>query len=167
MSWPGGFLHTFWYGIPGTTRSWNLKLDFYWGMLKWWKPPVKIDFYDFLLMFKNYANEDQSKIDFLSWGAHSMCDISFEPQWPGKLVSEEILELALPGGDIFMLLWKFDEKKPFFSGFFKISLVSFACGLMRLDVHVQTNIMQSPTASVNKDPLFSTHNLFIQFLRNP
>ncbi len=32
-----------------------------------------------------------------------MHDISFEPQRPSKLVAVEILELAPPGGEIFML----------------------------------------------------------------
>ncbi len=31
-----------------------------------------------------------------------MYDISFEPQWPEELTSEEISELAPPGDEIFM-----------------------------------------------------------------
>ncbi len=106
------------------------------------------------MIFKNYVNEDHSEIDFLSWGHHSMYDIPFEPRWPGKLVSEEISELAPPGGEICLLIWRVDEKTPFCCGFFRNFSISFACSLMKLDVHVQTNIVQTPTSSVNKDPLF-------------
>ncbi len=61
------------------------------------------------------------------------------------------------------------QKIAIFQRFFRNFSISFACRQMKLDVRVQTNIMQSLTASVNKYPLFPhtiIHSISEKFLKN-